>query len=143
MIGCTDEMSKRENLEQRALAIINEHGEDGILQYDLWKALDANSRAGSRISRKLESKNQVNRIKELSKGRWTYSIFIKKSHIDIDSIMDIPCAICVDLYRCVSGGQNNPESCRKLTEWLLPSTQREAYREPGAPGNAGSGSSDA
>lgn len=117
-------MSKHENLEQRALTIINEQGEDGILQSDLWKALEADSRTGSRISRKLESKNLVSRLRELSLGRWTYRIFIKKPRIDVDAIMDIPCAICEDLHRCVSGGMYAPEHCRKLTEWLLTASQR-------------------
>lgn len=122
-------MSERDNLEKHALTIINERGDDGILQSDLWKALDADSRTGSRISRKLESKNLVNRIRELSLGRWTYRIFIKKPLIDVDAIMDIPCAVCVDLYRCVSGGQYEPEHCRKLTEWLQSSAQRVAEDE--------------
>jgi hypothetical protein len=126
-------MSKRENLEQRALTIVNEQGEDGILQSELWKALDADSRTGSRISRKLESKNLVNRIRELSKGRWTYRIFIKKPRIDVGVIMDIPCAICEDLFRCVSGGEYAPEHCRKMTEWLLLSPQRDDEEESATP----------
>ena len=44
-------------IEQRALKLIFEAGENGLFQSDLWKQLDISSRLGSRISKKLEEKN--------------------------------------------------------------------------------------
>ena len=50
-------MPKRNDLEQKALQIITNKGEEGVLQSELWRELGASSREGSRVGIKLE-KNQ-------------------------------------------------------------------------------------
>jgi DNA-binding MarR family transcriptional regulator len=71
-------MPKRDDLKKRALKLILDKGTDGILQRDMWRELRATSREGSRISLRLEAKNLITRERELSKGRWTYRIYINK-----------------------------------------------------------------
>ncbi len=111
-------MSKRDRLERRALEIIISTGETGILQSDLWKALDASSRVGSRISLNLSKKNLISRQRELSDGRWTYRVFINIRPLEIDSILNVPCVSCLDILKCESGSDASPDTCKKLTEWL-------------------------
>ena len=112
-------MSKREDLENRAIRLIFEKGEEGILQLDLWKKLDATSREGSKIALKLEAKNIIKRERELAKGRWTYRLFIKIKPVEVDSILDVPCFLCEDIDRCVNGTEISPSTCDKLSRWLL------------------------
>jgi hypothetical protein len=114
-------MSKREDLENQAIRWIIEKGEAGILQLDLWKKLDATSREGSRIALKLEAKKIIRRERELAKGRWTYRLFIKKKPVDVGSILDVPCFLCEDSDRCENGGEISPNTCDKLSRWLLSS----------------------
>jgi hypothetical protein len=44
-------MSKRSDLEERALKLTLAKGGEGILQRDMWRALRATSREGSRACR--------------------------------------------------------------------------------------------
>jgi len=113
-------MSRRNELEKQAINLIIEKGEEGILQSDLWRKLDATSRVGSSIALKLEAKNIIRREREFADGRWTYRLFIKKKPLTVDSILDVPCFLCKDIDRCESGGQISPNTCNKLSRWLLP-----------------------
>ena len=112
-------MSRRDDLEEQALKIIIDKGTDGILQSAMWRKLKASSREGSRISLRLEAKNLIKRERELSKGRWTYRIFIKKRLIAIDSLLEIPCMFCDYTYRCELDGEISPATCVPLTKWLF------------------------
>ena len=112
-------MPRRDDLEEQALKLIIEKGTEGILQSDMWRKLKASSREGSRISLRLEAKNLIQRERELSNDRWTYRIFIKRKPIEIDSILNIPCMVCVDNYRCERDGEKSPINCVSLTQWLL------------------------
>ena len=112
-------MSRRDDLEEQALKLIIEKGPDGILQSDLWRTLKASSREGSRISLRLETKNLIKRERELSKGRWTYRLFIKKRLIAIDSLLEIPCMTCNTIDRCELEGEVSPATCVPLTKWLF------------------------
>jgi len=105
-------------LENRALKLIIDKGEEGILQCDLWRMLDVNSREGSRTSLRLEAKNLIKRERELSDGRWTYRIFVKRRPLEIDSLLDTPCMFCGDIYRCEMSGEISPNTCAALTQWL-------------------------
>ena len=111
-------MSKRDRLERRALEIIMNKGEDGILQSDLWKELEASSRVGSRISLNLGKKNLITRQRELSDGRWTYRVFVNIRSLNIDSISDIPCVSCDELLKCEKGGEFSPITCKIMKKWL-------------------------
>ncbi len=122
-------MSKRDLLERRALQIIMSKGEDGILQSDLWKELEASSRVGSRISLNLGKKNLITRQRELSDGRWTYRVFVNIRSLDIDSFSDIPCVSCDEILKCEKGGEFSPNTCKIMTKWLHTFTHSELDEE--------------
>lgn len=111
-------MARQGDLESKALQVILEKGNDGILQCDLWKDLDASSREGSRISIKLENKKLIRREKELRNGRWTYRVFVKRHPVDIDSAINIPCISCTEISRCESGTEVSPVTCKQMDQWL-------------------------
>lgn len=106
-------------MEEKAFKLILESGDEGILQSDMWRKLKASSREGSRISLRLEARNLIKRERELSNGRWTYRIFIKRKPLEIDSLIDIPCMICENIQKCERNGEISPASCVSLTKWLL------------------------
>jgi hypothetical protein len=118
-------MSKRNDLEQKALQFIMNMGFDGILQSELWRKLGASSREGSRISLKLEDKKLIRREKELRNGRWTYRLYPKRLPATMDSIADVPCLMCPDNPRCDPSSSMSPQNCDKLTEWLLSMSKDE------------------
>lgn len=122
-------MSKRDRLERQALEIIMSKGEEGILQSDLWKELEASSRVGSRISLNLGKKNLITRQRELSDGRWTYRVFVNIRSLDIDSISIVPCVSCAEILKCESGREFSPETCKILTKWLHTFTHPEMEEE--------------
>jgi hypothetical protein len=119
-------MSKRNDLEQKALQFIMNTGFDGILQSELWRKLRASSREGSRIAIKLEGKRLIRREKELRNGRWTYRLYPKRLPARIDSIADVPCLMCPDNSRCDPSSTISPQDCEKLTEWLLSISKNES-----------------
>jgi len=119
-------MPKRNDLEHKALQFVMNTGPEGILQSELWRHLGASSREGSRISIKLENKGLIRREKELQEGRWTYRLFPKRLPASIDSIADCPCMMCIDNPRCDPASSVSPQSCERLTEWLLSSSHSPA-----------------
>jgi hypothetical protein len=112
-------LTRRDDLEQRALKLILEKGDEGILQRDMWRKLNATSREGSRISLRLETKNLIRRERELANGRWTNRIFINVRRVELDSILDVPCMACEDIQNCEVGGGISASSCDVLTQWLV------------------------
>ena len=112
-------MSKPESIYQKALRIIMEAGEEGILQSELWRRLGATSREGSRIAIKLEKRGLIIRKRELHNGRWTYRLFARIKKISVDSIRGCPCFDCPDDFRCSPGGVVDPAKCERLTRWVL------------------------
>ena len=119
-------MSKRNDLEHKALQFIMNTGFDGILQSELWRKLRASSREGSRIAIKLEDKKLIRREKELRNGRWTYRLYPKRLPARIDSIVDVPCLMCPDNPKCDPSSAISPQNCEKLTEWLLSISKNES-----------------
>jgi hypothetical protein len=119
-------MSKRNDLEHKALQFIMNTGFDGILQSELWRKLRASSREGSRIAIKLEGKKLIRREKELRNGRWTYRLYPKRLPARIDSIVDVPCLMCPDNPKCDPSSAISPQNCEKLTEWLLSISKNES-----------------
>jgi len=112
-------MPKRNDLEHKALQFVTNTGFEGVLQSDLWRKLGASSREGSRISLKLEEKGLIRRDKELRGGRWTYRLYPKRLPASIDTIVDCPCLMCPDNQRCDPSSAISPQSCDRLTEWLV------------------------
>jgi hypothetical protein len=98
-------------------------GDEGILQRDMWRALDATSREGSRISLRLEEQNLITREKELANGRWTHRIVINIRRVGLDSIIDVPCMMCDDIQSCEVGGGISSSECDILTQWLVSGSQ--------------------
>jgi hypothetical protein len=113
-------MPRNNDLERKALQLIIEVGEEGILQSEMWKTLGVTSREGSRLALKFEEKGAVERKRVLHEGRWTYKLFSLSKPVTIDSIKDCPCIICEELDKCFSGGQLSPLQCLNLTVWIDP-----------------------
>ena len=118
-------MPRRNELEYKALNFISNNGNDGVLQSELWRELDATSREGSRIALKLETKGLILREKELYEGRWTYRLFPKRKPASLNSIIDSPCLMCPNDARCGAWSPISPNNCPRLTAWILRQDQVE------------------
>ena len=118
-------MPRRNELEHKALHVIVNNGNDGVLQSELWRKLDATSREGSRIALKLETKGLILREKELFEGRWTYRLFPKRKPASLNSIIDSPCLMCPNDARCGAWSPISPNVCQRMTEWILGLNQKE------------------
>jgi len=92
--------------------------EDGVLQSDLWKCLDIDSRKCSRIVLKLLKEDIITREPESADGVRTYRL----RYVGVPSTsgrfrellvgeMFEPCAGCIN--ECV------PEHCPELSEWIF------------------------
>ena len=112
----------RRELEDRAFQLILEAGKEGILQSEIWKKLGTDSRIGSRIASKLESKGIIKRQRELHERRWTYRLISLKEPVTMGSIRGCPCMACEDIEKCGSGLLVSPLLCKKLTYWIDPNT---------------------
>ena len=106
--------------EQKALKLIFDAGDNGMLQSELWKLLNINSREASRMATKFEKKGKICREKVLNNGRWTYKIRSMKDYVTLNSIEDCPCTVCPSVDMCYSGGTKDPRTCVKLTAWIDP-----------------------
>jgi predicted transcriptional regulator len=111
---------KNSSLEQKALKLVYDAGEKGILQSELWKELGVSSREGSRMAKKFEEKDKVVREKVLNDGRWTYKLYSKKEPVTLDSVKGCPCLICDEVDKCFRGGTRDPVYCMALTAWVDP-----------------------
>ncbi|MCW4033757.1 MAG: transcriptional regulator [Candidatus Bathyarchaeota archaeon] len=112
-------MPRRNELEHKALHVIANNGNDGVLQSELWRKMDATSREGSRIALKLETKGLIRREKELFEGRWTYRLFPKRKPASLNSIINSPCLMCPNDSKCGPWSQITPNECPRLTAWIL------------------------
>ena len=119
-------MTRRDDIEERALKLILDKGDEGILQRDMWRELGGTSREGSRIALRLEAKKLITRKRELSNGRWTNRIFPTIRRVNIDSLITVPCFICEYIRKCDAGAEISSSTCAILTQWLLDS---ESYKE--------------
>jgi len=111
---------KNSSLEQKALKLVYDAGDKGILQSELWKELGVSSREGSRMAKKFEERDKVVREKVLNEGRWTYKLFSKKEPVTLDSVKGCPCLICDEVDKCFRGGTRDPVYCMALTAWVDP-----------------------
>ncbi|NVM52189.1 MAG: Lrp/AsnC family transcriptional regulator [Candidatus Helarchaeota archaeon] len=109
--------------EKDAYEVIRSAGSQGLLQSDLWRSLNTNSREGSRIATKLEKKGLVRRARELCEGRWTYRLYVDEK-IQLSEILwctldRCPCFICKSLPQCGLGQTISPTACSILDTWLI------------------------
>jgi Lrp/AsnC family leucine-responsive transcriptional regulator len=99
-----------------ALEFIKSH-ESGVLQSDLWKALNIDSRKCSRIVARLMKENLITRKLESADGIRTYRLCYadKTNSRRFNSLMPVlifePCAGCIE--------ECEPEHCAKLSEWIF------------------------
>ena len=112
-------VTRHGELESRALQMIFEKGEEGILQSELWKMLGFSSREGSRLALKFERRGLIERRRVLHKGRWTYRLISMRKNVSLKLIADCPCLLCVEMEKCSEGGHISPISCNRLTNWIL------------------------
>ncbi len=92
--------------------------EDGVLQSDLWKCLDIDSRKCSRIVSKLLKGDLITREPESADGVRTYRLRYVGTPSSsgrfgqlLTGEMFEPCAGCIN--ECV------PEHCPELSEWIF------------------------
>ncbi|MHA1651996.1 MAG: MarR family transcriptional regulator [Candidatus Helarchaeota archaeon] len=109
--------------EKDAYEVIRSAGSKGLLQSDLWRSLNTNSREGSRIATKLEKKGLVRRTKELCDGRWTYRLYVDErtqvSDVLWCTLNHCPCFTCKNLSQCGVGHSVSPNNCIELDKWLI------------------------
>ena len=105
-------------LISKVYMMVVDHGEEGILQNEVWKKLELTSRDGSRLSIRLEKRGMVKREKVLEKGRWTYRLTPEKLPANIVSIEHIPCINCPYEARCEINGIVTPNNCLLIEKWL-------------------------
>ena len=103
------------SLEQKALKLVFDAGDKGILQSEIWKELGLSSRGGSRMAKKFEEKDGVIRKKVLKDGRWTYKFNSRKEPVTLDSVKRCPCIKCDEADKCFRGGARDPVYCMALT----------------------------
>jgi hypothetical protein len=120
-----------DNLEEKALALIKTRTR-GVLQSELWKDLEIDSRKCSRVVAKLEAEGKVKRTWETVSGTRTYRLsYVEtkkeapKKEYRFDLIMAedqvAPCVGCT--YEC------EPDYCPDLGEWIE-LLAKEAIRKP-------------
>jgi DNA-binding Lrp family transcriptional regulator len=105
-----------ENAAEKILKLISS-SKEGILQSELWKAADIDSRKCSKIVAKLREQGLITREPEVSNGIRTFRI--KYAGLDkqryrylLAGGMFSPCT------RSVCGIECTPENCTFLTEWI-------------------------
>jgi hypothetical protein len=74
MSSATNSQVTLNELEKKALKLIIDAGEEGLLQQDLWKMLGIDSRDGSRIALRLAKKRLIYRELVNIRGRKTYRL---------------------------------------------------------------------
>lgn len=92
--------------------------EEGVLQSDLWKVLDIDSRKCSRIVLTLLKQNLIVREPESANGVRTYRLLYADAACEKNKFKCLlagdtfePCAGCIK--ECV------PEHCPELSEWIF------------------------
>jgi DNA-binding Lrp family transcriptional regulator len=109
-----------DSLEDKALELIKSH-QSGVLQSELWKGLNIDSRKCSRVIAKLEAEGKIKRTWETIKGTRTYRISYlpqkketPKRAVNFNLILAgtevAPCIGCT--YEC------EPDYCPDLGNWV-------------------------
>ncbi|MEM2861245.1 MAG: hypothetical protein QXL12_04885 [Nitrososphaerota archaeon] len=106
-------------LEEKALKLLLQHGEKGLLQSELWHLLGITSRDGSRVAIKLEKRGLVKRVKEFANDRWTMRLISQVKPLDLSIIRDSPCPPCPYNDSCGPSGNYSPTGCILIESWLL------------------------
>lgn len=101
------------SIEDEALSIIQSRP-DGVLQSELWKLLNIDSRKCSRVVKKLSDAGLIDRLEYREEGLKTYLLKARRQAVDPSLLMAgdelIPCVGC-DL-------DCNVEQCPVLLDWM-------------------------
>lgn len=101
------------DIEDAALTLIQSRPE-GVLQNELWKILEIDSRKCSRIVKKLVESEQINRAEARGEGVKTYLLTAKRRCIDPSLLIAggelLPCIGCEE--------ECNAEECPLLMDWM-------------------------
>lgn len=101
------------DFDEEAYRVIQSHPE-GVLQSELWKLLDIDSRKCSRIVKKLLDDDLIDRIEYKKEGINTYLLRAKKRAVNPMLLM-----AGGDLIPCIACDQDcTVEECPYLTDWL-------------------------
>ena len=109
MTSSTEELAQK---VEQALTIIKNHP-DGIVQSELWKELEIDSRTCSRILKRLEDSGKI--MRQATKGN-TFLITWVKTDKKIDPMLImagealLPCAACTE--------ECDIPSCKMLEDWI-------------------------
>ncbi|AWR95007.1 winged helix-turn-helix transcriptional regulator [Acidianus brierleyi] len=104
---------------------IIERGSQGISQQELAKSVGLSTRELSTIVKRLIEKKLIIKKSIKENGKSIVKLFAiqvfnePKILIELRNISDIPCFSCKFLYKCNNGAHVNPNSCSKLSEWIL------------------------
>jgi len=111
-----------EVLERKLLKLLSESGSEGILQKELWKKLNIDSRKGIKIVRTLEKQGLLTRQAIIHRGRKSYIVRLGPKYFAKKTIpryiLRIPCFYCELLDGCGEKISINPINCPKLNAWL-------------------------
>lgn len=101
------------DIEDQAFRVIQSRSK-GVLQSELWKLLEIDSRKCSRVVKKLLDEELIERIEYKKEGINTYLLRAKKRAVNPALLLAggdlIPCIACEN--DCVV------EQCAQLTDWL-------------------------
>jgi hypothetical protein len=112
-----------EDLAGRGLRIITDKGKGGIVQSQLWKELELNSRDGSRLAISLEKRSLIKRVRFFENGRWTYRLIPAKLPTSMECIESAPCLSCPVEHMCSIESFYSPHSCNLVENWITLSFQ--------------------
>jgi len=105
------------------LKLLSESGDEGILQKDLWKKLNIDSRKGIKIVRTLEKQGLLTRQAIIYRGRKSYIVRLGPRYFAKRTIpkyvLSIPCFFCNLLEDCGEKISVNPINCPKMNAWLV------------------------
>ncbi len=109
--------------EEEALNLIQSRRQ-GVLQSELWKLLDIDSRKCSRIVKRLLDSGLIERIEFRDEGIKTYLLRAKKRAIDPSVIL-----AGTEILPCIGCDQEcTPEECARLLDWIY-QLALEEYQE--------------
>lgn len=116
------------NYEELVHKKIKEMGEKGISQQELAKSVGLPIREISIIVKKLVEKKLIIKKAVKENGKNVVKLFAINNNYDVniyvslDSIYDIPCLNCKSLTKCGNGIHVSPQTCNKLSNWILEKT---------------------
>jgi len=122
--------SVSEILERKILEIIKDVGDKGIIQREIWKKINVDSRKGIKIIKRLERMGLLEREPLIQGGRKTYILrptpkVFKKIRLP-EFLEDIPCFYCPYLHQCGSG-EHDLYSCKIIDKWIKEKILRENH----------------